>query len=145
MGLGRAPLSLFGPFASLVVLCGAAPSPVEAAFGGTIVSTYPDGRTGELYLQRDGTYTARGRRGDPSNGHWKVSDNKLCLSQSRPLPVPFDFCTPIPSGGMQSAWSAKAVTGEAIRVKLVRGHFLGKARPSSNSDAEKPTDESQQN
>jgi hypothetical protein len=131
--LGAAPLGLFGAFASLIVLCGAAPSPVEAAFGGTLVSTYPDGRTGELYLKADGSYTARGRRGDPSNGHWKVNDDKLCLNQSSPLPVPFAFCTPIPEG-LHGEWSAKAVTGEAIRVKLVKGHFLGKAKPTATDD-----------
>ncbi len=141
--LARAPLALFGPFAGLILLCGAAPSPVDAAFGQTIVSTYPDGRTSELYLQSDGTYTARGRRGDPSSGHWKVGDNKLCLTQSSPLAVPFDYCTPIPSGGLHTAWSAKAVTGEAIRVKLVKGHFVGKARAASN--AEKPETESSRN
>ena len=100
-------------------------SPVRAAFGSTIVSTYPDGRTAELYLQPDGGYTAKGRRGDGSSGHWKVNDGKLCLTQSRPLPVPFSYCTPIPSNGLHGAWTAKAVTGERIAVKLVKGHYEG--------------------
>ncbi len=139
----RAPLALFGPFAGLIVLCGAAPSQVDKAFGNTLVSTYPDGRTGELYLQRSGDYQARGRRGDPSSGHWKIKDDKLCLSQSSPLPSPFAFCTPVPSGGLDAAWSAKAVTGEAIRVKLVKGHFLGRARQPGDSG--KPGSGSQQN
>jgi hypothetical protein len=99
----------------------APPSPLEKAFGNTIVSTYPDGRKGELYLQADGGYTAKGRRGDPSSGHWKAKDGKLCLSQSHPIPSPFSFCTPIPRS-MTSSWSAKAVSGERIRVRLVQGH-----------------------
>mgnify|MGYP001551547243 CR=1 FL=1 len=111
--------------------------------GGTIVSTYPDGRTAELYLQRDGSYQARGRRGDPSSGHWKVKDDQLCLSQSRPLPVPFSYCTPIPSTGLHASWSAKAVTGEPIRVRLVKGHYEGKARLAANT--EKPEGGSSQN
>ena len=104
----------------------AVPSPVKAAFGNTLVSTYPDGRTAELWLQPDGAYSAQGRRADPSGGHWKVKGGKLCLRQSRPLPAPFDFCTPIPAAGLDRAWSAKAVTGEAIQVRLVKGHFSGK-------------------
>ena len=112
----------FAGLALCALLMGAADSsPVQAAFGSTIVSTYPDGRTAELYLQPDGGYTAKGRRGDGSSGHWKVDDGKLCLNQSSPLPVPFSYCTPIPRKGLHGTWTAKAVTGEQIRVKLVKG------------------------
>ena len=99
----------------------AAPASVQAAFGNTIVSTYPDGRKGELWLQAGGSYTAEGRRGDMSSGHWTVKGSNLCLKQAKPIGVPISFCTPIPSSGMGGTWSAKAVTGEAIRVKLVKG------------------------
>lgn len=127
-----------GALAALA-LSSAAASPLQAAFGSTIVSTYPDGRTAELWLQPDGTYTARGRRGDGSSGHWKVSDDhKLCLSQSRPLPAPFAYCTPIPAAGLHAAWSAKAVTGETIRVKLVKGRFEGVTRPAPGNSPERP-------
>jgi hypothetical protein len=126
-------------------LTAAEASPLQAAFGSTIVSTYPDGRTAELWLEPGGAYTARGRRGDGSSGHWKASDGRLCLSQSRPFPAPFAYCTPIPSGGLHSVWSAKAVTGEAIRVKVVKGRFEGRARPAPDDRAEKPESASQQN
>ena len=117
------PSVLIGFSASLIAFgAQAAPATVQRAFGNTIVSTYPDGRTGELYLKRDGTYAAKGRRGDMSSGHWTVKGPKLCLKQSRPIAVFFSFCTPIPTGGMDKAWSAKAFTGEPIKVKLVRGH-----------------------
>lgn len=95
----------------------AATPSVADAFGKTIVSSYPDGRKAELWLQPGGGYTARGRRGDPSSGHWSVKGAKLCLRQSRPIPVPFSYCTPIPRT-MRSSWTAKAVTGEQIRVAL---------------------------
>ncbi len=100
----------------------AAPPTVQEAFGNTIVSTYPDGRKGELWLAPGGTYTAEGRRGDMSSGHWTTKGAKLCLKQAKPIGVPFSFCTPIPSNGLGGSWSAKAVTGEAITVKLVKGH-----------------------
>ncbi|MDB5483198.1 MAG: hypothetical protein JWO83_4251 [Caulobacteraceae bacterium] len=101
------------------------PSLVEKAFGNTIVSTYPDGRTAELWLKPDGSYTAEGRRHDPSRGHWRVKGARLCLSQVRPIPSPFSYCTAIPSSGMGRAWPAKAVTGERITVRLVHGHHGG--------------------
>ena len=108
--------------AGLILICaGAERAPLEAAFGGAIISTYPDGRTAELWLQRDGAYSARGRRGDPSSGHWQIKGDQLCLKQSRPFHAPFSFCTPMPDGGAGASWSAKAVTGEPIRVTLVKG------------------------
>jgi hypothetical protein len=88
------------------------------AFSGTIVSTYPDGRKGELWLNKDGTYRAEGRRGDKSSGHWTLSGDKVCLKQSSPLPVPFAFCTPKPS---TTTWRAKAVSGEPITVHIEKG------------------------
>jgi hypothetical protein len=120
------PLVFFGLLASLAVSgAHADPSLVDKAFGNTIVSTYPDGRTAELWLKPDGSYTAEGRRHDPSRGHWRLKGNRLCLSQVRPMPSPFSYCTAMPSEGMGKAWPAKAVTGERISVRLVRGHHAG--------------------
>jgi hypothetical protein len=99
----------------------AAASPIESAFGNTIVSTYPDGRTAQLWLQPDGGYSARGRRGDGSSGRWDLKSNRLCLRQSRPLPMLFSFCTTVPQVRFGASWSAKAVTGEPISVRLVKG------------------------
>ena len=120
------PLVFIGLLASLAV-CGARadPSLVDKAFGNTILSTYPDGRTAELWLKPDGSYTAEGRRHDPSRGHWRVKGNRLCLRQVRPIPSPFSYCTAIPSAGMGRAWPAKAITGERIIVRLVHGHHAG--------------------
>jgi len=114
--------SLTGP----PLLCSAAvASSASEAFGNTILSTYPDGRTAELWLAADGSYTAQGRRHDSSSGHWKVKGQQLCLKQARPVPAPFSYCVPVPSSGMAQGWGAKAYTGEAIRITLVRGHATG--------------------
>ena len=99
-------------------------SPVSETFGNTIRSTYPDGRTAELWLAPDGNYTAEGRRHDPSSGHWKVKGEKLCLKQSRPFPW-FGYCFAVPKTSMADGWSGKAVTGEPIRIQLVQGHVVG--------------------
>ena len=113
-------------FAAAAVLCGAAgSSPVSAAFGNTIVSTYPDGRTAELWLAADGSYTGEGRRHDLTGGHWKLKGDSVCLRQSRPIPSLFSFCAPLPTGDLQTGWQGKAPTGEATRLKLVQGRAGG--------------------
>lgn len=99
----------------------AARSPVEAAFGNTVVSTYPDGRTGLLWLKHDGTYTAKGRRRTGSSGRWTMKGPQVCLKQARPVRVPMSYCTVIPENAVGAVWDAKAVTGETIRVKIFHG------------------------
>jgi len=98
---------------------------LEQAFGSTIVSTYPDGRQAELWLKRDGSYTAEGRRHDRSSGRWQVKDDKggpkLCLKQHAPFPAPFSYCTGVPQGGLDRPWTGKAYTGEQIRIRLEKG------------------------
>lgn len=120
------------PLLSALASAVAPPASVAAAFGNTIVSTYPDGRTAELWLQQDGGYSAEGRRGDRSSGHWTVKNDKLCLKQARPLPAPFSYCTQIPSGGINATWTAKAVTGEVLQVQLVRGVRAGRPREAAS-------------
>jgi hypothetical protein len=118
---------------------------LEKAFGATIVSTYPDGRQGELWLRKDGSYTAAGRRGDRSSGVWQVKGDKLCMKQKTPFPAPFSYCTLIPPAGIETSWSGKAFTGEAITIKLVRGMHGRDVMPSkggpSKAEAAKSNDQ----
>lgn len=93
-------------------------SRLAPAFGATVVSTYPDGRTALLWLNKDGTYTAKGRRRAPSSGTWSLKGEKVCLAQKTPMRAPFKYCTPLPAG---TSWKAKAVTGEAITVRIMPG------------------------
>lgn len=93
----------------------------EAAFSNTVVSTYPDGRTAKLWLERNGTYRGQGRRGKPSSGKWTIKGEQICLRQSRPFPAPFNYCTAVKQGEVGSEWAGKAVTGEAVKIKLVSG------------------------
>ena len=95
-------------------------SVLEPAFSNTIVSTYPDGRKAKLWLNRDGTYRAQGRRGKPSSGRWTLKGERICLKQSRPIPVG-SYCTGVKRGGVGTSWSGKAVTGEPIRIQVVGG------------------------
>lgn len=94
---------------------------LEAAFGNTVVSTYPDGRTAELWLQPDGVYTAEGRDHDRSRGAWWVKDGRLCLKQAHPFAFGYVYCTLLSQFSAGSSWISKAVTGETIRIQLVHG------------------------
>jgi len=105
----------------MFLMLGAAGEPISIsrAFGNTIVSTYPDNRQAKLWLAPSGSYTALGPAGDHSRGRWKIKGSKLCLKQIKPPTPPFfHYCTPIPS---REEWSTKAVTGETIQVRIVRG------------------------
>lgn len=97
----------------------AAASDIAAAFGNTIVSTYPDGRKAHLWLKADGTYSGLGRRKKPSSGVWVIKGSQVCLKQKSPFPAPFSYCTPQPASAER--WTAKAVTGEPITVELAPG------------------------
>ncbi|MES2342845.1 MAG: hypothetical protein V4597_14315 [Pseudomonadota bacterium] len=104
--------------AAPVATLAAQASPLARAFGNTVVSTYPDGRTGLLWLKRDGTYDAKGRHRTSSSGKWTLRGERVCLKQAKPRAVPFSYCTALPSG---ESWRAKAVTGEPITVRIVNG------------------------
>jgi hypothetical protein len=100
----------------------AAPAAVPpVAFTGTVVSTYPDGRTAKLWLEPGGTYRGQGRRGGLSRGSWKVEGDRICLRQSRPFPYPKSYCTRMVDGGVGTTWQGKAVTGEDVTMTLVAG------------------------
>ena len=93
---------------------------LEPAFGGTIVSTYPDGRVSKLWLNRDGTFSSEGRVHEKRAGRWTIKGHDVCLSQLKPIPIPFlTYCQPIPTVALTETWTGKAVTGEPIVNRLV--------------------------
>jgi hypothetical protein len=94
---------------------------VKRAFGNTIVTTYPDGRHGYLWLKADGSFTTMGRHKTQSTGVWRIKGSQVCLKRRHP-PAPFSYCTPAPQG---DSWPAKAVTGEKLQAKLVKGIVKG--------------------
>lgn len=122
-------LSVMAMVAAALQTAGAPGAAVLApTFGNTLVSTYPDGRTARLWIAADGTYTGQGRRGDRTAGHWSVSRGRLCMRQSRPIPIPFSWCTPLPDTvDVAGGWKAKAPTGEPIVVRLQAGGAPGAA------------------
>jgi hypothetical protein len=130
----RLPLLSLVAAASLHALGGAAlaaDASSDAVFSNTILSTAPDGSTESLWLDRDGVYRADGQHRGKSDGHWRLTDGKLCLKQAHPFPVPFSFCSPAQSHVVVgSTWTAKTYTGRTVQVTLISG------RPGSNQRAE---------
>ncbi|WGM39537.1 hypothetical protein AMEJIAPC_02461 [Caulobacter sp. NIBR1757] len=98
-----------------------AASPIEAAFGNTIVSTYPSGRSTRLWLKRDGTYEGQRTNGKRTAGRWTLKSGKVCLKQTRPVGIPLSFCSTIPAGKVGLTWSSKSPKGEPLNNRLVAG------------------------
>ena len=111
-------ISLFAPLAGKVA---AAPSAnVNAAFGNTVLTIDPDGRTRKIWLQPDGSWTGLSRRGLDLAGTWKVQGDKVCLKQSKPR-LPGSMCQALPTDP-GAIVEAKDPTGKKIQLKLVKGH-----------------------
>jgi hypothetical protein len=75
----------------------------------------------KLWLSADGTYKAQGRKGDASDGKWKLKGDQICLSQKHPFAPPIGYCTAVPTGSVGATWAAKSVFGDPIKVKLIKG------------------------
>ena len=99
----------------LLTPAGAPPPTLERAFTGTIVSTYPDGRTAELWMNPSGSYTSMGRRHDRHSGRWTLKGDKVCFWR-----FIFSYCTRIPPD-TSTSFTTRAFTGETIHVRLVPG------------------------
>jgi hypothetical protein len=124
------PFPLFATALSLALVAGSASAAepartggVAAAFGNTVKALYPDGRYQWLWFNPDGTWEAFGRRGKWSSGKWsQKGSGQVCLKQSKPLPIPLNYCTAFPaSGGVGAVWASKSMEGEPIKVTVVKG------------------------
>ena len=93
---------------------------VAAAFGNTVVSIDPDGRSRKIWLQPDGSWTGLSRRGLALAGKWTVKGEKVCLSQSKPR-LFGSLCQEFPTDP-KTGVDTKDPTGKSVHLKLVKGH-----------------------
>ena len=91
------------------------------AFKGTIVSTYPSGRSARLWLNPDGTFTGLGAKGAHYAGVWKLKGDSFCMRQTKPLTLPLTFCQPMPAVGPDGTWASKSPKGEPLTNRLEPG------------------------
>ena len=95
------------------------PAKVDAAFGNTVLTIDPDGRSRKIWLKRDGSWTGLSRRGLDLAGKWTVKGDKVCLSQSKPK-LFGKMCERFPSRpGV--VLEAKDPAGTRVQLKLVKG------------------------
>lgn len=97
----------------------AAPADVSAAFGNTVLTIDPDGRSRKIWLKPDGTWTGLSRRGRDLAGQWSVKGDKVCLKQSKPR-LPGSMCETFPAK-IGASGTAKDPSGKTIQLKLVKG------------------------
>jgi hypothetical protein len=110
---------------------------VSPAFGNTVVSTYPDGRTLKIMLHPDGSWDGVARSGVPLAGRWQIKGEKLCMRQSKPPTLPISFCTPFPEHsepGVQ--WTSRDVLGTPIRLSLQKGMPAQAPQPQTTQTAQ---------
>ena len=99
---------------------------VAAAFGNTVTSTYPDGRSQKIWLHPDGAWTGLSRAGTSLAGAWRVKDDKVCLRQKSPPTLPVSLCIPLPQDARVGVtWMSKDFSGTPIRLRLAPGSGLG--------------------
>lgn len=92
---------------------------VDRAFGNTVLTIDPDGRSRKIWLSPDGTWTGLSRRGLSLAGTWTQNGDKVCLRQSKPR-LPGSMCEKFPSEIGQSV-SVKDPSGKTVQLKLVSG------------------------
>src|ERR1700759_2490362 len=89
---------------------------VSAAFGNTVLTIDPDGRSRKIWLQPDGTWTGLSRRGLDLAGKGRVNAEKVGLSQSKPR-LFGSMCEVFPSDPKVGI-DAKDPTGQMVHLKL---------------------------
>ena len=100
---------------------------VTPAFGNTVLSTYPDGRSQKIWMHPDGTWDGQSRRGTALAGRWNVKDGKVCMKQSKPPTLPLAYCTAFPENTYVGVtWASKDMAGAPIQLKVVKGMVEGK-------------------
>lgn len=107
------------------------PSRVAAAFGNTVMTVYPDGRTQKIWLHPDGAWEGIGRDGRSLAGRWTLKgDNKVCLRQTKPPTLPFSYCTNFPDDPQVGVvWTSKDFGGTPIKLTVLKG--MGEATQKS--------------
>ncbi len=94
---------------------------MQAAFGNTIVSHYPNGHWVKHWFDRDGGYRAQFWDGRRLTARWAREGNKVCLNNIQPRMILSRFCTPLVEASVGATWPGRDPLGRRVRNELVAG------------------------
>jgi hypothetical protein len=100
------------------ILLGSTPALADTwtgTYGGTIVSTYSDGRVVKVYVNADHSYSIALPNGQVLNGTWADAGGQSCFTLSNPPPDAKPACFPI----------KEYKVGDTFEGDDATGHFKG--------------------
>ena len=94
---------------------------INAAFGNTVLTRYPDGGWVKHWFNPDGTYAAQFSDGRRLSARWAVRGEKLCLTNIRPNMLIPRFCTEMIDADVGETWQSRDPLGRRVSNMLVAG------------------------
>jgi hypothetical protein len=110
--------------ATLAVAClaaGPGRADINAAFGNTVVSRYPDGGWVKHWFDPDGSYSAQFSDGRRLAARWAVQGERVCLTHMRPNMFIPRFCTRMIEADVGETWQSRDPLGRRVHNVLVAG------------------------
>ena len=94
---------------------------INAAFGNTVVSRYPDGGWVKHWFNPDGSYAAQFSDGRRLSARWSVRGERVCLSHIRPSMLIPRVCTEMIDADIGETWQSRDPLGRRVQNVLVAG------------------------
>ena len=94
---------------------------INAAFGNTVLTRYPDGGWVKHWFNPDGTYAAQFSDGRRLSARWAVRGERVCLSNIRPSMLIPRFCTTMIDAAVGETWQSRDPLGRRVQNELLEG------------------------
>lgn len=110
--------------ATVAVVClaaGPGRTDMNAAFGNTVISRYPDGGWVKHWFNPDGSYSAQFSDGRRLAARWSVQGERVCLTNMRPNMLIPRFCTDMIEADVGDTWHSRDPLGRRVQNVLVEG------------------------
>ncbi|HEY0927379.1 hypothetical protein [Brevundimonas sp.] len=110
--------------ATVAVVClaaGPGRTDMNAAFGNTVISRYPDGGWVKHWFNPDGSYSAQFSDGRRLAARWSVQGERVCLTNMRPNMLIPRFCTDMIEADVGDTWHSRDPLGRRVQNVLVAG------------------------
>ncbi|RZJ40588.1 MAG: hypothetical protein EON87_17830 [Brevundimonas sp.] len=94
---------------------------MNAAFGNTVMSRYPDGGWVKHWFNPDGSYNAQFSDGRRLAARWSVQGERICLTNMRPNMLIPRFCTNMIEADVGDTWHSRDPLGRRVQNVLIAG------------------------